>query len=218
MKIIMFFHGGSLNRGCEAIVRSTTNIVKERIKDAKVYLASGKPETDKIINNLDGIYDGSERTIRKYTSEWLISSLKLKLFNDESYALKRIHNNVIKHIDDMDICLSIGGDNFCYGEQPGWYEVNKTIKSKGKKLVLWGCSIGEEDLSERKLKDLKNFDLILARETITYNLLKSKGLENVKLGGVHLRLWKSEFLYDVVLPVREIRFDILLLRPDLSKR
>ena len=31
MKIMMFAHDGSLNRGCEAIVRSSTDIIKERI-------------------------------------------------------------------------------------------------------------------------------------------------------------------------------------------
>lgn len=72
----------------------------------------------------------------------------------------------------MDICLSIGGDNYCYGEQPGWYEINKRVKAQGKKLVLWGCSIGHEDMSNRKLEDLKLFDLILARETLTYQMLK----------------------------------------------
>ncbi|MBU7593518.1 polysaccharide pyruvyl transferase family protein [Metabacillus halosaccharovorans] len=181
MKIMMFAHNGSLNRGCEAIVRSSTEIIKEKVEEAKVYLASGRPETDQIIPKLDGIFDGSTSTIKKYSYDWWISSLKVKVFKDESYALSRIHHNIIKHIDDMDVYLSIGGDNYCYGEQPGWYEIDRRVKSKGKKLVLWGCSIGEEDMSKRKLEDLKLFDLILARETITYQMLKSKGLTNVKL-------------------------------------
>ena len=77
--------------------------------------------------------------------------------------------------------LSIGGDAYCYGEQPGYYEIDKYIKEKNKKLVLWGCSIGKEDLSKDKLEDLRKFDLILARESITYNNLIDSGLENVKL-------------------------------------
>jgi len=81
----------------------------------------------------------------------------------------------------MDVCLSIGGDNYCYGEQPGWYEIDKRVKAQGKKLVLWGCSIGEEDMTPRKLEDLQLFDLILSRESLTYNMLVSKGLKNVKL-------------------------------------
>lgn len=181
MKFLMFAHGGSLNRGCEAIVRSSTNIIKEKINGAKVYLASGKPETDQIITKLDGIYDGSSRPIRKYSYNWFISSLKVKFSNDESFALRKIENNIIKHIKNSDICLSIGGDNYCYGEQLGLFEIDKTIKEQGKKLVLWGCSIGKEDVTEKALEDLKLFDLILARETLTYNMLIEKGLTNVKL-------------------------------------
>lgn len=181
MKILMFFHGGSQNRGCEAIVRSSTQLLKRGIESTEVYLVSSKPETDRIIPSLNGIYDGSTITINKYSYEWLMSSLKVKFFKDESYALGKIYNNIIKHIKEADVCLSIGGDNYCYGEQPGWYEVNKRVKEMGKKLVLWGCSIGEEDLSERKLEDLRNYDLILARETLTYKILKNKGLNNVEL-------------------------------------
>lgn len=181
MKIMMFAHGGSLNRGCEAIVRSSANIIKEKIDGAKIYLASSRPETDKIIEPLDGIYDGSSSNIGKYSVDWWLSSFKVKFFNDESYALAKMEKNTIKRIENMDVCLSIGGDNYCYGEQPALYEINKRVKRKGKKLVLWGCSIGEEDMSEKKLEDLKLFDLILARETITYNILKDKGLHNVRL-------------------------------------
>ncbi|MEH6947936.1 polysaccharide pyruvyl transferase family protein [Bacillus sp. JJ634] len=181
MKILMFAHDGSLNRGCEAIVRSSTTIIKEKINGANVYLASGKPETDRMIPQLDDIFDGSKSVIKSYSYQWLLSSFKVKLFNDESYALGKIYENIIKRIKNVDVCLSIGGDNYCYGEQPGWYEINRRVKVQGKKLVLWGCSIGEEDMSVRKLEDLRLFDLILARETLTYKMLKSKGLKNVKL-------------------------------------
>ncbi|KHE69237.1 polysaccharide pyruvyl transferase family protein [Halobacillus sp. BBL2006] len=181
MKYLMFFHGGSKNRGCEAIVRTTNNIIKETIEDAEVYLVSKDPETDKVIDNLDDIYDGSNCSINKFSYDWFVSSFRVKMFNDETFALRKIHHNIIKQIKDVDVCLSIGGDNYCYGEQPGIYEVDKRIKAESKKLVLWGCSIGEEDLSPAKIEDLKLFDLIVARESLTYNLLKSAGLDKVEL-------------------------------------
>lgn len=181
MKLMMFLHSGSLNRGCEAIVRSGANIIKESISDVEINLSSFRPETDKLIPKVDNIYDGRDCNIKKYSLSWLISLFKIKLFKDESYAYSKRHNNIIKHIKDTDIFLSIGGDAYCYGEQPGWYEIDKRIKNSGKKLVLWGCSIGEEDMSVQKLEDLKSFDLILARESITYNMLKNRGLTNVKL-------------------------------------
>lgn len=181
MKIMMFAHGGSLNRGCEAIVRSSANIIKERLQGVKVYLASGKPDTDRVINNLDEIFDASPMGIKKYSKEWFISSMHAKVFKDESYALRKMEGRTIDRINAVDICLSIGGDNYCYGEQPALYEIDRSVKREGKKLVLWGCSIGEEDMSEHKLNDLEKFDLILARETLTYRMLESKGLKNVKL-------------------------------------
>jgi len=180
MKILMFAHGGSLNRGCEAIVRSSAAIIQSRIRGAEVLLVSERPETDRELN-VTTVFDGSARTLRKYSPEWIMSSVRYKLTGDESYALSRIHRNVIRRIKDADICLSIGGDNYCYGEQPGWYEVDRRVKKIGRKLVLWCCSIGEEDLSARKLEDLGRFDLILARETLTYDVLRGRGLDNVRL-------------------------------------
>ncbi|GGD73274.1 polysaccharide pyruvyl transferase family protein [Paenibacillus nasutitermitis] len=181
MKIMMFAHGGSLNRGCEAIVRSSASIIKERISGAKVFLSSQKPDTDGMIPRLDGVYDGTRTEIRKYSMDWALSFLSFRLLKNESYALRKLEQKVISRIKEVDICMSIGGDNYCYGEQPQWYEIDRSVKRSGKKLVLWGCSIGEEDMSERKLRDLKLFDLILARESLTYNMLRAQGLTNVKL-------------------------------------
>lgn len=181
MKILMFYHGGSENRGCEAIVRSGVSLIKNKFPDAIVDLASGKPETDKIIPNLNLIYLDRIKPIKKYSFQGLISAFRVKLFKDESYAYRKIHSGIIDLIPNYDIVLSIGGDNYCYGEQPGIYEVNRNIKAQGKKLVLWGASIGEEDLSPQKIEDLKAYDLILARETFTESILKNKGIENVQL-------------------------------------
>ncbi len=79
------------------------------------------------------------------------------------------------------IFISVGGDNYCYGELPGFYEINRLIKKAGKKLILWGASVGQEDLSPSKIEDLKSFDLILARETLTEEVMKKAGCKNVKL-------------------------------------
>jgi polysaccharide pyruvyl transferase WcaK-like protein len=180
MNVLMFAHGGSLNRGCEAIVRSSAALIQTRIRGAKVMLASERPETDRGLN-VSQVFDGSARTLKRFSPEWIVSSVRYKLLGDESYAFARIHRNVIRRIREADVCLSIGGDNYCYGEQPGWYEVDRRVKKLGRKLVLWCCSIGEEDLSERKLEDLRRFDLILARETLTHDVLRGRGLDNVRL-------------------------------------
>ena len=53
MKIMMFGHTGSLNRGCEAIVRSSCKIIKDTVNEAEVMLASNRPQTDRIIKDVD---------------------------------------------------------------------------------------------------------------------------------------------------------------------
>ena len=70
---------------------------------------------------------------------------------------RKYHKDIIEKIPNYDVILSIGGDNYCYGEQPGIYEIDRCIKKAGKKLVLWGASIGQEDLSTAKIEDLKFF-------------------------------------------------------------
>ena len=46
-KIFLYGHNGSGNHGCEAIVRSTSKILREEFKDINITLASGNIEEDK---------------------------------------------------------------------------------------------------------------------------------------------------------------------------
>lgn len=181
MRILMYYHGGSRNRGCEAIVRSGIPIIKNKFPNAIINLASFNPETDKVIPMIDTIYDGSKIDIKKYSFVWFVSAFRFKLFKDENYFFRQQYKRILDLVPSHDLFLSIGGDNYCYGEQPWLYEVDRCIKSTGKKIVLWGASIGEEDLSADKIKDLKTLDLILARESITKEILESKGITTVKL-------------------------------------
>ena len=76
------------------------------------------------------------------------------------------------------------GDQYCEpGEHRKWYAfLNKKIRAKGAVSVMLGCSITEDVINEPEvLKDLKNYSVIIARESFTYNLLKKAGLENTYL-------------------------------------
>ena len=181
MKIMMFGHAGSLNRGCEAIVRSTSSIIRKTINDSHIIVGSNRPETDKIIDEIDYVFNALPIEYNLSLFEKIRVYFELKFLNSQQYILSKRYINIVDKIDEVDVCLSIGGDNYCYGEQDWLYEIDKNIKKKGKKLILWACSIGDEDLSERKLEDLKTFDLILARESLTYKVLIEKGLTNVEL-------------------------------------
>lgn len=49
-----------------------------------------------------------------------------------------------------------------------------------RKMVLWGCSIEPDRVDEPMLADLRRFDLITARESITLAALRDKGLLRVR--------------------------------------
>lgn len=181
MKILLFYHGGSLNRGCEAIVRSAIGVIKKEYPNAVIGLASMAPETDTLLKDQLQIHDARRITIPKYSWSWIKSALSVKLFNDEK-PMHRFQNvKLLNLIPQYDIFLSIGGDNYCYGEQPWLYVVDEEIKKAGKKLVLWGASIGAEDLSPAKIEDLARFDRLLIRESFSFNALTQAGLSNVSL-------------------------------------
>lgn len=179
MKYFLFNHVGSLNHGCEAIVRGTVNIVSNSDADAEFVLSSYRPETD------EGIKEVEKRTFatRSLTAvEKLIAAIDFKLYHSEEYALKKMYSDVVMQAQDCDVCISIGGDTYCYGDNHGIQVLTRELKKAGKKVVLWGASVGEEDLTAMKLQSFADFDAIFTRESLTYDLLKSKNVnENVFL-------------------------------------
>ena len=181
MKILLFLHGGSLNRGCEAIVRTGVAEIKTQFPDAVIDLASYEPETDAHLENIHQVFRHEQKPPKKFSWAGLKSAFFVKFFQDEKYHYQYTQKDIIAKIKNYDVFISVGGDNYCYGEQPGFYEINRLIKKAGKKLILWGASVGQEDLSPSKIEDLKSFDLILARETLTEEVLKKAGCKNLKL-------------------------------------
>lgn len=167
MKYFMFNHAGSLNRGCEAIIRGTLNIVSRADKDASFVLSSYRPESDAALG-LE-TYKMEQRELTPL--ENFIASVGFKLTHSESYALKKMYSDVINQAQDCDICLSVGGDTYCYGDNSAVREITAQLHKQGRKTVLWGASIGREDLSEEKIESFRSFDAIFAREPLTYELL-----------------------------------------------
>ncbi len=179
MKYFLFNHVGSFNHGCEAIVRGSVNIIDNADPNAGFVLSSFLPETD------SGIIEVEKRTFatRSLTLfEKLVSAFYVKVCHSEDYALKKMYSDVVAQAQDCDVCLSVGGDTYCYGDNHGIQVLTRELKKSGKKVVLWGASVGEEDLSEEKLQSFKDFDAIFTRESLTYDLLKNKNAnENIFL-------------------------------------
>lgn len=168
MKYFLFNHAGSKNHGCEALVRGTVNIIENSDGNAEFALSSYDAQAD----NIDGVEVKQSATRELTFPEKIIAALDLRINKSEKYALEKMYSTVVADASECDVCLSVGGDTYCYGNNHGIQVLTKELKKAGKKVILWGASIGKEDLTEEKLKSLGDFDAIFAREPITFELLK----------------------------------------------
>lgn len=183
-KIMAFAHGGSGNRGCEALLRSTAQMLHNEFTDMDLTVASFRPEED-IKMNIPFVSQYVEHQIQKrYTPGWFLQGIARNIFKSTEIAndisSRGVVNPVKKFSKDVDVCLSIGGDNYCYDYSFWLYRMNKAIKKNNKKLVLWGASIEENLLDVQMKEDMQRFDKIIVREPISFTTLTQSGIwENV---------------------------------------
>lgn len=177
--IALYYHGGSANHGCEAIVRSTYEMLMEPLTLFSSNIAEEKEYgIDKIVDVMEDAY----KAVKKSSFQYLECALYSKFHRSDYKFIQYGHKEFFDSISDGDICLSIGGDNYCYAgtDKLGFY--NRMLHVKGAKTVLWGCSIEPSVLTESVIKDMKRYDLITVRESLSYEGLKNAGItENVLL-------------------------------------
>ena len=177
--IIMYGHSGSGNHGCEDLIRSTMKVLQQQ---CVVY--SNSPEQDKK-------YGINEQCLRQYAKKIKKNSFRRyfyavysRIFRNSMLRYKYVYQPFLQNIEKETIYLSVGGDHDCYGTYSNHiYDfLNDNVLKNGGKSVLWSCSIEEKDLDKRTINSLKQYDLITARESITYQMLLRKGInKNVVL-------------------------------------
>ncbi|MCI6430578.1 MAG: polysaccharide pyruvyl transferase family protein [Lachnospiraceae bacterium] len=176
----LYIHSGSGNHGCEAIIRSTRKILNSPLE-----LYSTNPNDDKKYN-IDEIVDvigDIPMNLGKHRFCGFLAAVYHKLMKtDYLYSVFR-HYNLVLRVKKGDVCFSIGGDNYCYRGTDILGHINLTLKKKGAKTVLWGCSIEPEVLNLKSVvEDLKRYDLITVRETCSQKALADAGIvDNVRL-------------------------------------
>lgn len=180
MKYAFYSHGGCENHGCEAIVRTLSALIKSNEPKAKIklYTLNAKSDETGSLPDIDEMEEFKYIFPAKATA---VQKLKISLLsrNSQKRADEYYYSLSCKNpsLAENDIYISVGGDNYCYGDSHMAAALNKELKRLNKKTVLWGCSIGEENLTEEKILDLKTFDLIVARESLTYEILIKHGID-----------------------------------------
>lgn len=186
MNILLIGHAGFWNRGCEAIVRGTVLAIKSRNPESsRINLVSGSPDLDESIVISDAIDlsivdPASLRGATKPSLGWFVQTLSRKIFHGNMCLSDYLLRETLKN---NDVIISIGGDNFSddYGSPRGFFDTLNLAKKYGKKVVIWGASIGPFSEDENEwIHLLKTYDLITVRENSSLKYLNDLGVvENV---------------------------------------
>lgn len=177
MKIVICGFGNPNNRGCEAIVRTTTKMIKDVFPHSKIIATSNDFGRVKMldlstVDHYEKSYYPHEDTFDSYIYAGIC-----RVFGT-SYLWSYIKNiNAYRKIGKADICISVGGDNFCYNNRIDHFLVHHNhFKRNGAKMIHWGTSFEKELMSPKLINDLNKFNAIMVRESISYETLKEAGI------------------------------------------
>lgn len=190
-KLILYMHAGSGNHGCEAIVNSLCHMLTEK---PLVITNSEKEDRKYSLGELCGLAE--ERKFSKHKIAHVIYYLWRRWKKDPESFIRYRYQSVFdsplsRHGGKKryPLAVSIGGDNYCYDVMiKDLMLANKAFHDRGTKTVLLGCSIEPELLQQETGKngsgadkgcgwnnvlteDMNRYDLIIARESTTYNAL-----------------------------------------------
>lgn len=178
MRYYIYNNGDARNHGCEAIIRSTAQMLGNSKDDIGYTSFESKADYDYGLDEICNIID-CRTNIVEYKSLKYYYFMGLLKFGINRYT-EYVFKNLLQNADGWDVALSVGGDNYCYKNAiDNLAYINKRILSKIPKMVLWGVSIEPTLLSDSKvLKDLASYHAIFCRESITYQSLIDAGLTN----------------------------------------
>lgn len=178
MKYYFPIHLDAGNRGCEAIAKGTAKILGED-KSRLVGLCRDIELDEKLgISNYVQLQKYPKWTFGDKVARRMYFMFVHDANKRKDYYYYKTYAAFLDQGEKADIVLSTGGDMMCYGDNEIIYTTDYAHQH-GLKTVLWGCSMGEKNLTKAKRQTLKNFDMIYARESLSYDFFKSLGLKNV---------------------------------------
>ncbi|MBE0472008.1 MAG: polysaccharide pyruvyl transferase family protein, partial [Methyloprofundus sp.] len=192
------------NRGCEAIVRSTVMLLRERYgEDIEILVPSSNIERDQ--KQWPESENYGVRFVQSYlpwiARYWVnLQRLPLRFLKQAGWPFP-MPSWLKQQIQSVDLVLAIGGDNYSldYKIPSMIMGVDKLAMDLGKPVVIWGASVGPFDKEPLFVptitKHLSKMQSIGVRETISYSYLTEKlGLKNVELmADPAFTLMKEEF-------------------------
>lgn len=178
-KLIMYAHGSAYNHGCEAIVRSTVDLLGLEKEKTILFSNHIQGDLDFHLDDLLTLREVCEPPEARNSLRGILYRVYAGLHPNHDKAYYRCfgreqYQYLYNH---GEVALSIGGDNYCYPGALTALDVrNYWLNKKGTKTILWGASLTEELLSKQVMEDLNRYALICVREQLSYDLLKKHGI------------------------------------------
>lgn len=190
-KILIVGHSGSLNKGCEALLRSTTDIIQRHLHPETIDVISENPPADK--NNLAEdlseirIHPADQYEPSKFSPGWWQHKFNTKILQRLCPGQPMYHTRQYKPLyQQADIIISTGGDTFSddYGLPLEVFGELALAREVGAFTMIWAASIGpfhNKKMARHWAKQLKKINLIGIRENKSLEYLNSLGLsENLR--------------------------------------
>ena len=187
---ILAGNGSYENRGCEAILRGTVEILRHYFDNPEFLVASNyqtnsqfeqqrRNEKDDAVVHVKTIL-----TQKRFEPTWfLFHSLRFLYPMGMNYF---VYHNMLPYLKETLAVLSIGGDNYSldYGIPRIFTGLDNLVLSNKKPMVIWGASVGPfskiPEYEKYMIEHLKRINGIFVRETATVEYLAGKGItENV---------------------------------------
>lgn len=166
------------NRGCEAIAKGTAILLGEP-KERLIGLCTNIPLDEKLGTSK---YVSLVQTPIMTKAKLLLRKAHRLIAPQRSrhmaFVYKQRYNAFLDSIPTDGIVMSTGGDMYCYENNEAVYTTTY-CQNKGLRTILWGCSIGQVNLTKEKLENLKRFDLIYVRESLTEEVLHKNGIDKI---------------------------------------
>ena len=178
--ILVYQHQSSANHGCEALVYTISEQIKNFCPDSFITVTSfykkdddqfDFPYVDRFIQNDQWLVRGN---LPYFVYQFDRRLLNSKIVQDLFMYCKVCY----KLSKQADVCIAIGGDTYCYNKGKEHWPLERKMRKMGKKMMLWGCSIEPEDVPGELAEHLSNFDVITVRDPISYEALINSGVRS----------------------------------------
>lgn len=203
MKILLYPHAGSRNHGCEALVRGTCKVLKTKKEDTYLFSIGVEQDQNAGLDEVCNLKNQNQE-IQRMSVGYLKAVVQNKILKDQEAYDRLSFKELFDLADKNTIALSIGGDNYCYADNKRYTMLHDLFLERGAKTVLWGCSVEPELIKRPEIvNDLKRYSLITARETISYNALRSVNPNTVLVADPAFVLDKKEIPIPKVMESQE---------------